>query len=249
MTILLEMPSFLCLKKLLFICPVLIFYSSMTFSSYYMQLKGDDHFTQAYICETYESLIRMFQAQHSRTVLWTRYFKYICSLSPSQPQAETILSLIKTCVHSMTRSNWLSSDLLIPFYHLTPTAVSSPADHTCYANNFIQNGPASKQDLYYPSNTDCSDETPNNRESSNALCKDYYYVNCLVELWFRLYTRNVQEKWQLAKLLMQLMPHNLHVVRLYVGASVKCVGAKTTLQVVYDHLNLHSISNEDIWIL
>lgn len=146
-----------------------------------------------------------------------------------------------------------TSDLMIPFHY--NSKISSLAYQNCYANNFLKNGPRSAvvdalttatRDPYYPGNNDSNDEILSAGMQSNC---DYYYYNCLVDLWLRLYTRTAHEKCQLIRFLMELMPYNADTIRLYINYGTKALGVKATLQFVYDHLNLHSITSETLWIL
>ncbi len=187
--------------------------------------------------------------------LFYSYFKYL-STQDSVDLAST-LTIIRQCIQSL---NQLSSeksrkttDFFIPFFHYLPAnEFSSFSNQTCYDNNFFKTGHLT-DDSYYTSNTDFNDEE-NFKQPGEGLTKqesthDYYYYNCLVDLWLRLYTRNQAERCQLAKCLMDLMPHNLHVIRLFVNSGSKWQGIKATLQTLFDHLVQHAISNEQIWIL
>ncbi len=144
-------------------------------------------------------------------------------------------------------------DFFMPFFHYLPTnSFSSFPNQTCYDNNFFKAGPL-PAGSYYTSNADFYDEKTSSISGEvlarQEACHDYYYCNCLVDLWLRLYTRSVAERCQLARCLMELMPYNLHVVRLFVSAGSKWQGAKATLQALFDHLVQHAVVNEEMWTL
>ncbi len=77
----------------------------------------------------------------------------------------------------------------------------------------------------------------------------FYYENCLVELWLRLFTRTATDKCTLLKHVLELMPRNTSILKLLAQHSIKLHGAKHTLQLLYDHLSLYSIGDEYMWIL
>jgi len=137
------------------------------------------------------------------------------------------------------------NDLLVPFYYV-PSA--SPG---CCDNNFFQNDHFG---LYYSSNCDSRDEnssssTAVNNEHSASSTRDFYYHNCLVDLWMKMYTKTASERATFTKHLMIKMPLNVSVMRLFVHNATKSLGVKVTLQTMYDHLTLNLVNNESIWIL
>ena len=141
-----------------------------------------------------------------------------------------------------------TGDFIVPFHYNLHYKISSLAYQSCYDNNFIKSGHVepTTNGLYYSSNNDSNDEILSSNQQSNC---DYYYYNCLTDLWLRLYTRTVSDKCQLVKYLMDLMPYNVDTIRLFISYGAKTLGVKSTLQFVYDHLNLHAIANENTWIL
>lgn len=87
------------------------------------------------------------------------------------------------------------------------------------------------------------------KEPENASHRDYYYQNCLVDLWLKLFTRTLNDKYLLVKFLIELVPLNIDLIKLFINYGTKLNGAKITLQLVYNHLILNSIDHENIWIL
>lgn len=78
---------------------------------------------------------------------------------------------------------------------------------------------------------------------------DYYYHNCLSDLWLKLFTRTLNDKYLLVKYLIELMPLNNDLIKLYINYGTKLNGPKSTLQYIYNNLILNSIDNENLWIL
>jgi hypothetical protein len=89
----------------------------------------------------------------------------------------------------------------------------------------------------------------NEQDLENSCHHDYYYHNCLVDLWLRLFTRTINDKYLLVKFLIELMPLNTELIKIFINYGTKINGAKITLQLAYNHLILNSIDNENIWIL
>lgn len=79
--------------------------------------------------------------------------------------------------------------------------------------------------------------------------KDYYYHNCLIDLWLKLFSKNINEKYLLSKCILDLIPLNQDLIKLFVNYSIKLNGSKSTLQFVFNHLNVNSIDCDYLWIL
>ncbi len=77
----------------------------------------------------------------------------------------------------------------------------------------------------------------------------FYYHNCLADCLFKLFTKNIHDKFILCTLLLDLMPTNSDVIKQFVSLSLKVNSQQRTLQLFYDHLNIHSICDENLWIL
>ena len=78
---------------------------------------------------------------------------------------------------------------------------------------------------------------------------DYYYHNCLVDVLLKLYGKNLNDKYLLAKYLLNLMPDSVELIKLLVNFSTKLNGIQKTLQILYDHLTVNSLDDEHLWIL
>lgn len=78
---------------------------------------------------------------------------------------------------------------------------------------------------------------------------DYYYQNCLIDLWLKLFCKNLNEKYLFSKFLLELIPFNQDLIKLFVNYSLKLNGSKSTLQFVYNHLSMNSIDCDYLWIL
>lgn len=157
---------------------------------------------------------------------------------------DATLQLIEDCVHSMNELDSSTNELIVPFYYVFDN--DSSVNRGCCDNNVIKNGHVATTDLYYSNNFDSRDE---NLTANQTASKDYYYHNCLVDLWMKLYTRTALDRTLLAKYLMGKMPLNTSVIRLFVHNATKTRGVKVTLQTVYDHLTLNLVNNESVWIL
>ena len=146
-----------------------------------------------------------------------------------------ILDLIKKCLKDLNKLLLLDSThnhLIIPFFYnnnnnnLRDKLLSSSRS----SNNYL--------------------ETEFEFEFEFDTCyRDYYYHNCLIDLWIKLFTRSLSDKYLLVKYLIDLMPLNFDLIRLFINYGTKLNGTKVTLQLVYDHLIMNSIDNEYIWIL
>ena len=216
-----------------------------------MQLKGIA--SASIICDTYEQLIKKFKLLSSRTIVWTRYFKYVSSAGHEWPDRDAqVLRLIRKCVQDLDRAELSAStptELIIPFYYLSGSRPTTPGNQSCGDSNFFKEG--LYESRYYRGKIDSKEAAVEEVEAQQEpdSTRDYYYHNCLVDLWFKLYTRTPTEKHALAKLLAELMPHNMQLLKIYLSSCVKLQGAKAALQAVYDHLTLHSCANEALWIL
>ncbi len=79
--------------------------------------------------------------------------------------------------------------------------------------------------------------------------KDYYYQNCLIDLWLKLFSKNISEKYLLCKCILDIIPLNRDLIKLLANYSIKLNGPKSTLQFVFNHLNVNSIDCDYLWIL
>lgn len=92
--------------------------------------------------------------------------------------------------------------------------------------------------------------SPHSKHSEKITIEiDYYYHNCLVDVLFKLYAKNLNDKYLLAKHLANLMPDSVELIKLLVSFSSKLNGTQKSLQILYDHLTVHSIDDEHLWIL
>ena len=78
---------------------------------------------------------------------------------------------------------------------------------------------------------------------------DYYYHTCLVDVFMRTFARNVADKCTIASHALRIMPDNAELVKLRVNYGVRVHGTAKTLQTLFDHLSVHAIDDEHLWIL
>ncbi len=141
-----------------------------------------------------------------------------------------ILGLIKKCLKDLNELLLLDpthNHLIIPFFY-NNNNLRDKLSSSSSSNNYLETEFEFELDTCY---------------------RDYYYHNCLIDLWIKLFTRSLSDKYSLVKYLIDLMPLNLDLIRLFINYGTKLNGSKVTLQLVYDHLIVNSIDNEYIWIL
>ena len=91
-----------------------------------------------------------------------------------------------------------------------------------------------------------NNERTRNRENRPHFEFDYFYHNCLVNVLFKLYAKTLSEKFLLAQHLSHLMPFNTDLIKTMVNFGKKVDGTPKTLQLLYDHLCVHSVDNEHL---
>ena len=156
------------------------------------------------------------------------YFKFISSRTSVKLDYSTVFfNLIKKCLKDLNELfliNSASSHLIIPFLYQDSISFKDRIN-----NNLL-----------------CIDNEHDLEDSTN---RDYYYQNCLVDLWLKLFTKNINEKFLLVKFLIELMPHNTELMKIFIYYGTKLNGTKETLHFAYNHLIINSIDDENIWIL
>ncbi len=146
------------------------------------------------------------------------------------------------------------NNLIIPFNYLPSLKRNSLLfNHNFCNNNFDLE---SLIGCYYLNINDCtneesifnvkSNERTKNQENKSHIEIDYFYHNCLINALFKLYAKNLSEKFLLAKHLSQLMPYNTDLIKMMVNFGKKIDGTAKTLQTLYDHLCVHSVENEHL---
>ncbi len=91
-----------------------------------------------------------------------------------------------------------------------------------------------------------NNERTKNQENTPHFEFDYFYHNCLVNVLFKLYAKTLSEKFLLAQHLSHLMPFNTDLIKTMVNFGKKVDGTPKTLQLLYDHLCVHSVDNEHL---
>lgn len=138
--------------------------------------------------------------------------------------------------------------MIIPFNYL-------PINNLCIESNNFQTCLVSRNDSDF-----------NNQYNSQT--NYYYYHNSIVDTLIKLFSKTVNEKFALAKHLLNLMPNNTDLIKIVVyysnklsnnssgssltnisNTSVSTNNQQKTLQMFYDHLIINSIDSEQLWIL
>jgi len=234
---------------------------------FYMQLKGTE---ASQTCQIYERIMKRFSIQTNRAVIWTKYFKYV---SLVQLDSCIIFEMFKRCILDFQNQGQASinNDLIIPFHKISLLAYQShqndnylkqrrglikSAGPYCFDRNDSNNEMINKyyhrfelKETEEKEEEEREEQTDNYEEDIENKEGCFYYLNCLIELWFKLFTKSLNDKYNLTRRLIQLVPHNLHLLRLLISFGCKINGAKHTLQLVHDHLQMHQVINENAWIL
>lgn len=163
--------------------------------------------------------------------------------------------MIRKCFNDLNQISKLNQNALNPFNYLPNRFTLASRDRL--SNNVFDIDSSSESPYYsfdfetnvelVSSSTFISNNTCSNSPNNNTT--NFYYHNCIVDLLTRLFTRNQSEKFHLAKFLVDLMPSNSDLVKLFVSFSYKLNGLHKTLQMFYDHLSINSIDNEHLWVL
>lgn len=103
-----------------------------------------------------------------------------------------------------------------------------------------------KKEANWPSGRE-DRETSEEQESAESF--HYHHHNSLIDVCLKLFAKTASEKYQLSKELVSLMPFNAHLLKLHAGLECKVNGPKSALLSLHDHLSLHQIDNEHLWIL
>jgi hypothetical protein len=175
------------------------------------------------------------------------------------------LKLIQDCILDLNRmTRTCSTTLLLPFYYhnnnnnnnsnVIESDMPSP-----YSDDSIKS--LEYKDSYhwsvdgvvsgeFISFCDWSEQTILDADFNvDSVERNYFYQNCIVDLLLRLYGRTVSNKYSICRLLVDMMPFNGEIIKLMVHFSSKINSLKQTLQTLYDHLSIHSIGDEHLWIL
>ncbi len=190
------------------------------------------------------------------------FFKYFSSSAGGDRQTidtDLVLDCIKRCVLDLNESQRLATEIIVPFcYTKTPPPPTSPTSFTRLEES---ESPAYSggNDLFVESSNhyrsqkrldDDNDQLNSSFSVDDELDRDYYYHNCLVNLLLKLFAqKSIDDKYALLKYLLELMPYNCELIKLITNTSTKLNGAKQTLQMLYDHLSINLITNEQLWIL
>jgi hypothetical protein len=77
-----------------------------------------------------------------------------------------------------------------------------------------------------------------------------YYQLVLIESVLKLYQTNNNDKYAFLKSLVQLLPYNCDLLKLFLNfVNVKKEFNSNIVQYLYDHLVVYSIQNDYLWIL
>lgn len=84
--------------------------------------------------------------------------------------------------------------------------------------------------------------------NSNSLKEISYYQLTIVEALLKLY-KFPRDKFNFLKYLLKIIPQNVELIKWYMNYYPKELNTKHALQALFDHLNIHSIKNDNLWIL
>ena len=144
------------------------------------------------------------------------------------------------------------NNLVIPFSYLPQLSANSLLFNQNFDDSNFNLKSLTTSCFYYANIADCNNENEATTTSTKSellktnLEHDYFYHNCLVESLFKLYARSLSDKFLLAKYLVTLMPYNCDLIKLLVNFSKKINGLLKTLQLLYDHVCVHSIESEQL---
>ena len=168
---------------------------------------------------------------------------------------------IKECLEDVKNSSQRTKlNLISPFGYLPPISVESHSvlkrknDKVANSSFLSTSMKRAKTSPFYYSNRD--ETTTSDIEHDVAdmtLSSSYdYYHNCVADALVRLASQSgsaPSERFALVRLLVELMPTNIDLVKQFVWLSVKVNGLHRTVQLLYDHFCVNSIGDEHLWIL
>ena len=74
-----------------------------------------------------------------------------------------------------------------------------------------------------------------------------YYQVTIAEILVKL-CRSNKDKYQLIKQLLDIMPDNVELLKWFVNYCKQENTTNKAVQLVYDHLTIHSIKNDTLWL-
>jgi hypothetical protein len=83
---------------------------------------------------------------------------------------------------------------------------------------------------------------------SNSFKEICYNQLLIIEALLKLY-KFQKDKFNLLKHILKIIPQNVELIKWFMNYYPKELGIKHALQVLFDHLNIHSIRNDNLWLL
>lgn len=140
----------------------------------------DRQLTHSTVCNRFERLIKHFKTQNHRTVLWSRYLKYVSTTATAATASrEDLLRLVERCMRDL---NEVAVHLFPPF---APSAASSSSSSSSKHQRTTTNSSLIVPFNYLPAkNGNSSSTTVDDSFSSHCYYYyyNYYYANDKIEI-------------------------------------------------------------------
>ena len=89
----------------------------------------------------------------------------------------------------------------------------------------------------------------NTNNGHRATNQEIHFNQLIIVDYILKQNKTNKRKYAILKSLLDIMPTNVELVKWFANYCIKENPPKVAIQILYDHLNIHSIANDSLWIL